>query len=112
LEIVAADQHGESDGSAPAFDVTRPAGAWTRQQRAALAGQLRPAMRTAEIARRLGVAPSTVRDYLSDPDGQQARARRQTRAGGGVQPVRAQDRRASRPARVLALSAVRGRHAR
>jgi hypothetical protein len=77
---VADDQHGESDGSAPAFDVTRPAGAWTRQQRAALAGQLRPAMRTAEIARRLGVAPSTVRDYLSDPDGQQARARRQTRA--------------------------------
>lgn len=67
---------------APAFDVTRPAGSWTRQERATLAGQLRAAMRTAEIARRLGVAPSTVRDYLRDPDGQQARGRRQSHARG------------------------------
>lgn len=74
------DQHGAA--SASAFDFTRPPSAWTRQQRAQLARTLRPAMRTAEIAGRLGVTPSTVRDYLSDPDGELARARRQRRRGG------------------------------
>jgi hypothetical protein len=74
------DQH--DAGSASAFDFTRPPSAWTRQQRAQLARTLRPAMRTAEIAGRLGVTPSTVRDYLSDPDGELARARRRGRPGG------------------------------
>jgi hypothetical protein len=79
---VADDQHGASPASGSAFDFTRPQRAWTRRQRAQLAGALRPAMRTAEIAGRLGVTPSTVRDYLSDPNGELARARRQRRPGG------------------------------
>ena len=78
--MVAREQLNSSPASA--FDFTRPPGAWTRQQRAQLARALRSAMRTTEIAGRLGVTPSTVRDYLSDPDGDLARARRQKRPGG------------------------------
>lgn len=77
---MADDQHDAAPASA--FDFTLPPRAWTRQQRARLARALRPAMRTTEIAGRLGVTPSTVRDYLSDPDGKLARARRRRRPGG------------------------------
>jgi hypothetical protein len=38
-------------------------------------------MRTSEIAQRLGVSSSTVRNYLRDPEGLRARARAATRAG-------------------------------
>jgi hypothetical protein len=54
-------------------------------------------MPVAEIARRLDVTPSTVRDYLSDPDGRTSRARyRQeprgvcTCCGGATAPRRGQ----------------------
>lgn len=72
----------DQPGSPPAFDVTHPPAAWTREQRVQLARALRPHMGTAEIARRLGVSTSTVRGYLSDPDGHRARARRESRPRG------------------------------
>lgn len=64
------------------FDATTPPMSWTRQQRAELASTLHPQLATAEIARRLGVARSTVRAYLNDPDGSGARARALARQGG------------------------------
>jgi len=68
--------------AAPALDFTRPPRSWTRRQRAQLAAQLHRAMPTAEVARRLGVSPSTVRAYLNDPDGTRARARRRVAPHG------------------------------
>jgi len=59
-----------------AFDFTRPPRTWKRAQRVQLATQLHTSMSTAEVARRLDVSRSTVRDYLSDPDGARARQRR------------------------------------
>ena len=94
-----------SSSPASAFDFTRPPSAWTRQQRAQLARALRSAMRTTEIAGRLGVTPSTVRDYLSDPDGELARARRQKPRG--VRALRTPDRVKPRPSRLRSLSALR-----
>jgi hypothetical protein len=78
--LVAVEEHSTSQAPPLPLDSTRPPRAWTRRQRAQLAAQLYPVLRPAEIAARLGVSTSTVRDYLSDPDGERARARRQ--AGG------------------------------
>lgn len=62
--------------STTTIDLTRPPSTWTRAQRVDFAGQLHGRLGTAEVARRLGVARSTVRGYLSDPDGTRERARR------------------------------------
>lgn len=64
------------------LDFTVPPNGWSRQQRVHLAQQLHAVLSTSDVARRLGVAPSTVRDYLSDPDGQQARTRRSRQPKG------------------------------
>jgi hypothetical protein len=72
----------EAGGSvAFALDVSRPTSMWTRRERAALAARLDGALETSEIARRLGVGVSTVREYLRDPDGSLARARGSSKTG-------------------------------
>lgn len=55
---------------------------WTRHERARVAQLLHAEMATRDIAARLGVTPSTIRDYLSDPEGTKARARRTSKAPG------------------------------
>jgi len=67
------------------LDCTESPRRWTREQRVDVARQLRGSMRTRDIARRLEVAPATVRDYLGDPSGQRARARRLRRPPGSCQ---------------------------
>jgi hypothetical protein len=67
------------------LDCTESPRHWGREQRVTLARQLRGSISTSEIARRLEVAPGTVRDYMVDPTGQRARARRQRRPPGRCQ---------------------------
>lgn len=71
--------------SAPAFDCTDSPRRWSREERVILALQLRGSLSTSDIARRLEVAPGTVRGYIVDPTGQGARARRQRRPRGRCQ---------------------------
>jgi hypothetical protein len=66
----------------PGLDASAPPSTWTRRQRAELAVVLSEQLGTSEIARRLGVSPSTVRSYLADPDGGHARARWKARPRG------------------------------
>jgi len=73
---------------------------WTRRERVDMAHQLRAGMATRDIARRLGVAPSTVRDYLSDPDSEKAR-RRLARRPRGACSVCGRETGSSRGARVF-----------
>jgi hypothetical protein len=77
-----AHEEPQRPGDPVALDFTRSPGTWTRAERARLAAQLHPAKGTAEGARRLGVSTSTVREYLRDPDGAAARARRSGRPAG------------------------------
>jgi hypothetical protein len=81
---------GRHDGGVPLAGVEDPRREWTRAQRVQLADQLRPGMKTSEIARRLGVTASTVRDYLSDPDGMKAKARENIREPGRCERCGAQ----------------------
>jgi hypothetical protein len=62
--------------------VVGPPRDWARKERARIAQLLHAEMATRDIADRLAVAPSTIRDYLSDPDGTKARARRTSRPPG------------------------------
>jgi hypothetical protein len=70
---------------ASAFDCTDSPRHWSREQRVILAHQLYGSISTIEIARRLEVAPGTISDYMVDPTGQRARARRQRRPSGRCQ---------------------------
>jgi hypothetical protein len=67
------------------LDCTSSPRHWTREQRVDVARQLHGSMRTRDIARRLEVTPATVRDYLADPTGERARARREQRPPGNCQ---------------------------
>ena len=64
------------------FDVAAAPRDWTRRERVQLAQQLRRGLGTSDIARRLAVSPSTIRDYISDPDGEKARARQAKKPRG------------------------------
>jgi AcrR family transcriptional regulator len=71
-----AAESGPAEDRVPLAGFEDPRRHWTRAQRVALARQLRSGMTTSEVARRLGVTASTVRDYLSDPDGIKSQGRR------------------------------------
>jgi hypothetical protein len=81
---------GDQEGRQPLAGFDDPRRKWTRAQRVELARQLRSGMKTREIAERLGVTASTVRDYLCDPDGTKARARRSISECGRCQCCGAQ----------------------
>ena len=68
-----------------AFDCTDSPRRWSREQRVKFARHLYGVVSAIEIARRLEVAPGTISDYMVDPTGQRARARRQRRPPGRCQ---------------------------